>query len=1175
MTSTTPLSTDPPPFRDAAPSGRTRQKSDETSRRGGVATPLIAAILLALISLSPATAGPLRPPAVPLITHDPYFSIWCPADRLTDADTTHWTGKPHRLTSLVRIDDRTFRLIGKDPAAVPALEQTHLTILPTRTQVAFSGAGISLKLTFMTPTLPGDLDVLSRPVTYLSYTVQATDHQDHQVEIYFDAAHEIAVNTPEQPVTWTSPDIPGLLTLQCGATGQQILGKQGDDLRIDWGYGLISTPAQAGATLALGEPQNLRDHFVSVGTLPAASAPSRPNPNRVVGALRLVLGDVSRNPVSRWLMLAYDDEFSIRYFKHNLRPYWRRNGDDAALLLKKAAQDYTSLTNRCARFDDALMQDLRNAGGADYAALCALAYRQTFAGNKIVADADGKPLMFPKENFSNGCIGTVDVLYPQAPFFLLLSPTLTRAMLVPLLDYAASWRWKFAYAPHDLGTYPFATGQVYGGGEDTDENQMPVEETGNMLIMMAGLSRAEGNADFARRYWPLLTQWANYLVEEGFDPVNQLCTADMFGHLAHNADLSLKAIIGIGGYAQICDRLGQKAAAEKYAAIARNYAQRWQALAQDEGRTRLAFDQPGTWAMKHNLIWDRVLDLNLFPTALGDQEIAWYRKVQNAYGLPCDNRTDQSLLDWAVWCISLARHERDWQSLFEPLYRYANETPQRVALPDWFNTRDGSRVGFQARPVVGGIFMRLLTDPSARQRWNRRADHVPGTWAPIPVGLPRQTVVPTGVHAPVPWRSTLIEPPADWFLPGFDDSSWTENPGGFGMPGLPNSVVRTEWNTQDIWLRRSFELPPGALNNPVLRVYYDESPDIYLNGVLAVRLTGYTTQFRDVAINPAARATLQPGSNLIALHARQTHGGQFIDVGIVADTRLPTLRRLFNYPVRDTFVCLAPDGHYYLTGTTGHPTWWRTNEGVRVWKSSDLVTWEPLGLVWDLDRDATWQRTVKDGYRAVWAPEIHYLKGTFWITYCLNWPGGGTGLLKSTTGKAEGPYLDTHPTGPVTAEIDASLFEDDDGTVYFVYQDGKIARIKGDMSGLAEEPHLLKPANHEHVGFEGAFITKIDGRYHLVCAEFNPHSDGDTYDCMIATSDHLFGPYGDRYLAIPHAGHNMLFRGKQGQWWSTFFGNDSRAPWRERPGILPVHVDQQGHLAPQAMRRSPGTQSVP
>ena len=1150
-----------------------------------------------------ASAAQLRPPAVPLVTHDPYFSVWSPADQLTGAPTMHWTGKPHRLTSLVRIDGRAFRLLGTEPAQVPALPQTHLEVLPTRTLCTFEGEGLRVALTFMTPALPQDLDLLSRPLTYLTYECRALDGKTHPVELYFDAAAELAVNDPTQPVLVHAPapapagSGKGLITASAGSQDQPVLAKKGDDLRIDWGWLYLAATAAQSPAVTAAPGAAARFQFATLGQLPPALSGENPHAIREVApvlALTFSLGPVSAQPVSRWLMLAYDDEYSIKYFRQQLRPYWRRGGRDAAGLLEAAARDYDSLPDRCAKFDADLMTALERVGGDQYAALCALAYRQTFAGNKIVADANGQPLMFPKENFSNGCIGTVDVLFPQAPFFLVFSPALTKAMLVPILDYAASARWPYRYAPHDLGTYPHATGQVYGmGGQDGD--RMPVEESGNMLIMLAALARVEGHAHLATNYWPMLTQWAEYLVKEGLDPANQLCSADMLGHLPHCANLALKAILGLGGYAQLCEKAGKTAAANRYLALARQYAAQWLNLAKDDGRTRLAYHLPGTWGMKHNLIWDRVLGLNLFPEAVGDAEVAWYLKVQKQYGLPVDNRTDTCLIDWALWSIAPARAPADFQALLAPIFRYANETPSRVPLSDWFITSNARQKGCQARPVVGGLFIRMLADQPTWNQWARQAPPVTGPWAPIPVGGPAKELVPTAQRAPVAWRYTLEPPSPDWFKPGFDDSKWKEAPAGFGTQGTPGAVVRTQWNTKQIWLRRSFSLPPRPWRNPRLSLIYDEDPEVYLNGVLAAKLSGWTTTYDEADLSPAALATLRPGTNILAVHARQTYGGQSIDVGLVEDGEtsarkaaaktsepdlLPGLRRLSDIPLRDTAICRGPDGTWYLTGTV--EPFWAYNQGIKVWKSKDLSSWEPLGLVWRYG-SSPWHEKYLQARKPLWAPEIHYLKGTFWLTYSLpGWDGtgktSGCGLLKSTSGQAEGPYQDVQPNQALGDEIDASLFQDDDGTVYFLWHSGKIARMKPDLSGLAEPYHWLKtsvpdpnPKHHsglcrgifgansfDHVGYEGMFLFKARGRYYLTCAE---QCDG-RYSCFVATSTNLHGPYSERYEALPHAGHNMFFQDAQGAWWSTYFGSDDRAPWRERPGILPVTLGPDGRVRP-------------
>jgi hypothetical protein len=371
-----------------------------------------------------------------------------------------------------------------------------------------------------------------------------------------------------------------------------------------------------------------------------------------VAAFAFNLGQVGKALVLRDLILAYDDLYSIQYMRQNLRPYWRRNGWEAADLLKAASTRMPELMKRARAFDSELQQDLTKAGGAKYAQICSLAYRQCFAAGKFVADANGKPLQFSKENHSNGCIGTSDVFYPMSPQFLLFGPTLAKSFLVPFMNYAVSDRWKFPFAPHDLGTYPKANGQVYGGGERTEQNQMPVEESGNLLLLFGAIAQMEGHADFAVLYWKQLERWAEYLKAKGFDPENQLCTDDFAGHLAHNVNLSAKAICGLGAFAKLCGMRGDKAKANEYSTLAREFAARWVKEARDGDHYKLAFDRTNTWSQKYNLVWDRILDLKLFPAEVLRTEMDYYKKIQNKYGLPLDNRKDYTKLDWILAATS-------------------------------------------------------------------------------------------------------------------------------------------------------------------------------------------------------------------------------------------------------------------------------------------------------------------------------------------------------------------------------------------------------------------------------------------------------------------------------------------------------------------------------------------
>jgi hypothetical protein len=829
-------------------------------------------------------AETFRPPSVPLVACDPYFSIWSPADKLTDTGTTHWTGKPQRLASLVRIDGKSFRLMGAEPVDVPPLPQAHLEVLPTRTIYAFAGAGIKLTLTFMTADLPDDLDVLSRPVTYLTWEAQSTDAQKHAVSVYFDASSELAVNQPDQPVTFQNAGVAGIEAWRVGSVEQPVLRKKGDDLRIDWGYLYVAMAKDKRAGSAVNSAQATRAGFMAGGGLtnPAAEAALQNNArNDSVIAVAMNLGSVEAKPVSCWLMLAYDDLYSIQYMKKNLRPYWRRNGWEAADLLQAAAHDYQSLQKRCLAFDEELMTDLRAAGGENYALLGALAYRQCFAAGKFVADDQGQPLQFCKENHSNGCISTSDVFYPMSPQFLFFSPTLAKSFIVPFMNYAASERWTFPFAPHDLGTYPQANGQVYGDGERGVNNQMPVEESGNLLCLFGAIAQMEGNADFAGLYWKQLGQWVGYLKEKGFDPEKQLCTDDFAGHLAHNVNLSAKAICGLGSFAKLCEMRGDHAQADEYFKLARGFAQRWVTEADDGDHFRLAFDRPGSWSQKYNLVWDRILDLNLFPAEAKQKEMTFYRKMQNQYGLPLDNRETYTKLDWITWTATLTQNRGDFEALIAPVVAFLNATPDRSPMTDWYQTRTARKVGFTGRPVVGGVFLQMLYNRTIWQKYAERDQTRASHWAPMPKAPTVSVVVPAADQQPATWRFTTTEPAGDWMRQAFDDSSWKLGRSGFGTAGTPGAVIGTVWHTDDIWLRRQVYLPAGSYSNVSAWLHHDEDADVYINGVLALRSAGFIQNYDIFPLTSGGREALKPGKNLIALHCHQTVGGQYVDLGLV------------------------------------------------------------------------------------------------------------------------------------------------------------------------------------------------------------------------------------------------------------------------------------------------------
>lgn len=822
-----------------------------------------------------------RPPAVPLVACDPYFSIWSAADTLNGKATTHWTGKPHRLTSLVRIDGQTFRVMGDSPSDIAPMRQLGVVVQPTQTIYEFEENGVRLTVTFTTPSLPDDIAVLSRPVTYITWSARAVDGKSHETSVYFDAGAELAVNTPNQAVITSRSTAGPLSVLRVGSKDQPVLKSRGDDIRIDWGYFYVGVDA-AGSSTSIARPADVRGAFATGAKLPKdASSDAVEAANASVLAASIPLGSVGSEPVSRNITIAYDDEYSIKYFREPIRPYWRKDGASASDLLVTSQKEYASLIARCNAFDAELMADLNKIGGDSYVQLGVLAWRQALAAQKVCADANGQPLMFSKENFSNGCLATVDVLYPAGPQLAIFAPSLLKASLVPLMDYSASPLWIHDSAPHDLGTYPLAGGQVYGGAATSP---MPVEESGNMLVLMAALAKAEGNAEFAGKYWPVLTTWYNYLKQHGLDPANQLCTDDFAGHIARNANLSVKAIMGIASYGMLADMLGKEQEAKLATQTAREYARKWMEMADEGDHYALVFgdEGKGTWSQKYNLVWDELLDLNIFPPEVAQREMAFYKTKMNKYGLPLDSRRAYTKLDWELWTATMADNEKDFRQIVDLCAKWANETPARVPLSDWYETDTGKQSGFQARSVVGGLFIGLMRDKEIWKKYAARDTLKPDNWAELPWEMPpMKRIIDAADTTPATWKYTTDAPAGKWMGEEFDDAEWKSGQSGFGTRGTPGAVVHTPWETDEIFLRRDFVLTETQFNDPQLLIHHDEDVEVYVNGVLAAKSHGFVAEYTTMPLSTAGKAALRKGRNVIAVHCRQTTGGQYIDVGLV------------------------------------------------------------------------------------------------------------------------------------------------------------------------------------------------------------------------------------------------------------------------------------------------------
>lgn len=662
------------------------------------------------------------PRSIPLVNVDPYFNIWSFSDRLYEDTPRHWTGKQNAMTGLLRVDGKWYRFMGlveqnsENYYLEPeALLQTNIELTPTKTVYTFENDEVELKVEFLCSLLLDDLDVMSRPVSYISYEVNSRDAKDHEVMIYMDICAQAAVNTSDQGVLFGA-DSQGIF---CGRGAEGMLTKSGDDMRIDWGWLHLCAPEHRYVILNTedkkyllrgyspkglfyqGKLDGIMSDSVQMGQEVRNGFPS-------LGCFRT--GIAGEQAFVGVVVLGYDDIHSIEYFGKQADAYWKRNGMTFTEVYQKGIEEYEIVKERAAAFDEELKKEALSYGEEYYDILC-MAYRESIAAHKLI-EVDGEIKFFSKECFSNGCIGTVDVTYPSIPLYLRYQPRLVEGMLNPIFHYVSMGHWPFDYAPHDVGQYPLANGQVYSYDGKTrvmkECDQMPVEECGNMLLTVAAVCRAENSLDYARKHQDILTKWADYLVKVGWDPENQLCTDDFAGHLAHNCNLAIKGILGIAAWAQILEGLGEKEKADSYRNTALALAGEWEKAAFEKDHYRLTFDGENTWSLKYNLIWDRMLGLHIFDPKIAEMETAYYLTQMNPYGIPLDSRCDYTKSDWQMWSAVLADNEEYRRRIIHSMWETMCNMDQRVPFSDWYHTETPRYVGFQNRSVQGGLFVLLL-----------------------------------------------------------------------------------------------------------------------------------------------------------------------------------------------------------------------------------------------------------------------------------------------------------------------------------------------------------------------------------------------------------------------------------------------------------------------------------
>lgn len=697
-------------------------------------------------------------PAYPLFVKDPYFSFWSPFDKLNDGNVTFWTGADKKMFGYVFCENKTYIFMGANPKAIK-LEQTFVDLTSFDTKYGFTCEDFDLEITFTSPLNPDDLELLSCPVCYFRYTIIPKRKLGiTKVALIID--EEVCYDKYAMPIRGGKHMLDnGKEVAWFGLKKQLPMSQSFDDSSAEWGYYYIS------GDKAMCVSQFAIDYFVASGNLNFAYEPAHRKYIVACDSFSVV-DDLTFGMMT----VAFDDTCSIFYFGDWLKGYYfEKTGKTIVDAIQESIDFSDKVFKKCNSFD-AKLRKMAKPYGDDYLLVLYGALRQTVGAHKLVMDRNGELLFLSKESHSNGCIATADVSYPSIPLFLIFNPSLVRAMCRPIFKFAKMDVWKFDFAPHDVGTYPYCCGQVHGikykkgktaynndGKVSLEEmcvdgsifnvanepempytypffyafcknhdlydltKQMPVEECGNMLIMTSSAILADLDAKMAKDNWDLLSKWADYLVRYGLIPNSQLCTDDFAGHLEKNANLSIKAIVAIKSYAIIADKLGYKDIASKYHDIAKNYANEWKRICYKNGKTTLVLDdENNSFSLKYNMAFDVIFNSNLFDEEIRENEVDRYISLTNRYGVPLDSRSLYTKSDWILWSSILTSDIEKRKKLIAPIANFLRESPLRYPFSDWYYSDSGKIVGklnkwgrmtgFKNRTVQGGLFIPLLCD---------------------------------------------------------------------------------------------------------------------------------------------------------------------------------------------------------------------------------------------------------------------------------------------------------------------------------------------------------------------------------------------------------------------------------------------------------------------------------
>lgn len=637
----------------------------------------------------------------------PYFWTGSPAGatRGTNNAVTAWTG-------LIKVDNVVFTWMGSPGGT--NVQQESFEYTSTRSTFIMNMDGkVCMNVTFLSPINPSDYKRQSIIGTYLEVTVSSIDGAEHSVQLYADISAEwVNPMNNKTSVKWSYEMENGVASHKVYQQNQSESNADYADDGAHWGYWYWSTIASESMSYQSGTDDVVRGNFRNYGSLPNTEdyVFRAINSNWPVFAFANNLGSVGKTSITTLYTIVHAQQngvyFNGRDKSAGVPSFWTSYFESEIKMVDFFIKDRSTETGS---LDHKISTDSIAVGGTDYQIITTLSARQAFASMVLLGTPEN-PYLFLKEISSDGNCQTVDVIFPAIPIFLYLNPELVKLLLEPLYEHQEAGKYPNTYAIHDLGAhYPQFIGHPKG-----DDEGMPLEECGNMIIMTLSYAQRMNDTKYLMDHYPILKQWVGYLIDEALIPADQLSTDDFQGTLANQTNLALKGIIAIEAMSAISDLTGHENDRQNFTNIAHDYISKWEELAvvnSDIPHTNLAYGNDSSYGLLYNLYGDRLLGLNLVPQRVYDMQSKFYPTIAQTYGIQLDTRNLATKSDWQMWVAAISSFSTQ-RMFISKLANWVNNTVTNTAFTDMYNVNTGDYwLGpFIARPVVGGHFALLALD---------------------------------------------------------------------------------------------------------------------------------------------------------------------------------------------------------------------------------------------------------------------------------------------------------------------------------------------------------------------------------------------------------------------------------------------------------------------------------